>query len=154
MRKVITFVCLGNICRSPIAELVFRNMVKQTKTVNQYVIQSAGTSGWNDGQKIHEGSKRILAVHNIDSSKFVSKKITQQMFDESDLVLVMDDKNLQDVRRMFGSNAKIQKLTKYCILQKYDIVPDPWYTNNFELTYDIINDALINLFNLLEKDAI
>lgn len=125
----ITFVCLGNICRSPMAEFIAKNIINQ-KGLKNFIIDSCGTSGYHDGEGMHPGTKKILNKYSIPSNGFISKKITNQIFDSSDFVVVMDNSNYNNIVNMFGDNKKIIKICKYS--NNYSQVPDPWYTNNFQ----------------------
>ncbi len=119
----LNFVCLGNICRSPMAEFICKQIIK-TRNINGITITSSGTSGYHDGEGMHHGTKKLLTSLSIPCDGFISKRITKQLFDESSYVIVMDDSNYSDVTRMFGSNNKIIKICDYCDLG-YHQVPDP-----------------------------
>ena len=84
MSRKITFICLGNICRSPMAEFIFKNIVEENNASNKYVVESAGTSGWNDGDDMHHKTKEILKDNKISCEGFASKKISNKLFNESD----------------------------------------------------------------------
>lgn len=151
--KVI-FVCLGNICRSPMAEFICKHLLK-TKYKNLHLkISSAGTSDWNKGQPMHRGTAKKLEENNIEHEGFSSKKITKKMFDENDLIIVMDDSNYSDVTREFHNKSKIKKITEFLVENKfkYNEVPDPWYTNNFDETYKILSESINNFLDKLEKN--
>ncbi len=136
--KNILFVCLGNICRSPMAEYIFRDVA--AKRGIQAACKSAGTSGWHDGEFMHCGTGDILDGLNIDSGDFVRSKVRANCMQVYDYVLVMDDNNLRDMQKQFGQNP--QKLFKITDLlpehSPYDHVPDPWYTGNFVETREIL----------------
>lgn len=146
--KVI-FVCLGNICRSPMAEFICKDLLKKKYQQIQLIVDSAGTSGWNDGKGVHKGTALKLRENNIDYSGFVSKKLTQKLFNESDIVFVMDDCNYLDVISEFKNKNKVIKITDYLTKSKYDEVPDPWYTGNFDETFMILSEAITNFLNSL-----
>lgn len=139
--KNILFVCLGNICRSPMAEYLFRDIV--AKRGIQAACASAGTSGWHDGEYMHCGTADILDGLHIDSRDFVSSKVPDDCMRVYDYVLVMDDSNLRDMQKRFGKNP--QKLFKITDLlpenSPHDHVPDPWYTGNFVETRDILSQC-------------
>lgn len=153
MKKIITFVCLGNICRSPMAEFLFKK-ISENSSKHEYEILSAGTSGWNDGDDMHSETKKILKNLKIDVSNFYSKKLTNEIFKKSDYVFVMDNQNYIDVVKAFGENKKIKKITDFLTNKKYDEVPDPWYTKNFNETYRILNDALLTIYKEMENEKL
>lgn len=149
MKKII-FICLGNICRSPMAEYILRQMA--TKRNIAVEVSSAGTSGWHDGEQMHCGTADILNKLNIDSSNFKSKKVTQKDWEYYDYLIVMDDNNLTEMKKRFGQNNKLFKITE--LLPKnnpYDHVPDPWYTGRFEETHQIIQQCCEILLTRIEQ---
>ncbi|ARE80159.1 low molecular weight protein-tyrosine-phosphatase [Campylobacter helveticus] len=149
MKKII-FVCLGNICRSPMAEFVMKDLLEKEGRIGEFQISSAGTSGEHNGEGMHYGTKNKLSVKNIKISNFVSKKLTQEMCDESDMIIVMDNMNLQNVKRVYKNvESKLRKMTDFAKGLGYDEVPDPWYSGNFDETYTIISKACMGLIKEL-----
>ncbi|TNH35610.1 low molecular weight protein-tyrosine-phosphatase [Campylobacter helveticus] len=149
MKKII-FVCLGNICRSPMAEFVMKDLLEKEGRIGEFQISSAGTSGEHNGEGMHYGTKNKLSVKNIKISNFVSKKLTQEMCDESDMIIVMDNMNLQNVKRVYKNvESKLRKMTDFAKGLGYDEVPDPWYSRNFDETYTIISKACMGLIKEL-----
>lgn len=148
--KKILFVCLGNICRSPMAEYILRDMA--AKRGLPIEVASAGTSGWHDGEFMHCGTAEILDGLNIDSRDFVSSKVCDDCLQEYDYVLVMDDSNLRDMEKRFGRQPeKLFKITDLLPKGSEDHVPDPWYTGNFVQTRDILTRCCDELVNRLQK---
>lgn len=131
----VCFVCLGNICRSPMAEFVMKSMVED------WEVSSRATSGWEHGNPVHLGTQKKLKEKNIPWDK---QKVSQQMsledFDYFDKIYVMDDSNLKDLLEMSPreSHHKIKKIID-------GNVPDPWYTGDFEETYQLLSKACENL---------
>ena len=148
--KKILFICLGNICRSPMAEYLFRSMAAE-RGIPVHTA-SAGTSGWHDGEGMHCGTADVLDGLGIASHDFVSRKLKASDVRDYDYLIVMDDSNLRDVEKLFGRQPeKIFKIND--LLPKgsgYDHVPDPWYTGNFNETRAILTaccDVLLTLQN-------
>lgn len=146
--KKIMFICLGNICRSPMAEYVLRDMAAKRGVVLE--VASAGTSGWHDGEYMHCGTADILDGLNIDSRDFISSKVTRDDWQYYDYLIVMDNHNLVDMEKQFGKSRKLFKITDLLAENSpYDHVPDPWYTGNFVETREIIqqccNELLIQI---------
>ena len=135
--KKILFVCLGNICRSPMAEYIFNDTA--AKNGIRAHAESAGTSGWHNGEYMHCGTAEILDGMGIDSHTFTSRKIKSADLAAYDYIIVMDDSNLADVEKLFGRQPeKIFKITDLAPSCGYDHVPDPWYTGNFKETRNIL----------------
>ena len=139
--KKILFICLGNICRSPMAEYIMRQIAKENGL--SISVSSAGTSGWHNGEKMHVGTQKVLQHLGIDSSDFRSSQVPDNAWETFDYLIVMDKQNLVDMeKRFFRQPEKLLIITD--LLPKdygYDHVPDPWYTGNFDETRQIITDA-------------
>lgn len=148
--KKIMFVCLGNICRSPMAEYLCR--VEAEKRGLAMEITSAGTSGWHDGEYMHCGTADVLDGLGIDSRDFVSKRVKSSDWEEFDYLIVMDDNNLRDMETRFSKNKKLFKITDLLPENsRYDHVPDPWYTGNFKETHDILQQCCEILVTRLQR---
>ncbi len=150
MKKVL-FICLGNICRSPMAEYILRDLAKQHGM--DLKVESAGTSGWHDGENMHCGTAEILDGMRIDSHGFSSRKINKSDLYNFDYLIVMDDNNLREVEKVLGRHDKIFKITDLAPQLGYDHVPDPWYTGNFNETRDIILTCCQNLIEQIERNT-
>lgn len=151
----ILFVCLGNICRSPMAEFLMREKIKQATLQNVIETCSAGTSGWHDGENMHCGTAEILDLHHIDSAGFQSRKVRSKDWSSYDYIIAMDDNNLQDLEALFGHHPdKLFKITDLCPQLDYREIPDPWYTKNFQQTYQLLDqccDALLNKIRMMHS---
>ncbi|XP_028653588.1 low molecular weight phosphotyrosine protein phosphatase isoform X2 [Erpetoichthys calabaricus] len=136
-RKSVLFVCLGNICRSPIAEAVFRKMASDNGVVDQWVIDSGAVSDWNVGCSPDARALDCLRKHGIETSHR-ARQITKDDFVKFDYILCMDESNLRDLNRKAkqNCNAKIELLGSYDP-QKQLIIEDPYYGNeeDFETVY-------------------
>ncbi|MCV3445820.1 low molecular weight phosphotyrosine protein phosphatase [Campylobacter lari] len=144
----IVFVCLGNICRSPMAEFIMKDLVSKANLNDKFTICSAGTSGYHDGEDMHYKTKSLLKDKDIISEPFYSRKLTEKICKENDYIIVMDNTNFKDVIKNFPDfKHKIQKITSYALELGYDEVPDPWYSGNFNETYYILSKACANLLN-------
>lgn len=142
MIKVI-FVCLGNICRSPMADAVFQQMVKEAGLADEIMVDSAGTSRYHIGEQAHRGTLKVLEKHDI-SYLGRARQLTAEDLELFDYVLAMDQSNLSDIQAMVkqqNENAVIQLFLQ----QAYDNnqvdvleVPDPYYSNRFDDVYDLV----------------
>lgn len=140
----IAFVCHGNICRSPMAEFVFKNMINTKGKARDFLVVSRATSDeeiWQgSGNPIHHGTLEIFKKYNIpyDKSKRAIQ-LTRTDYDKYDLFIGMDFANVRNMHRIFGADTenKIKLLLDYA--DEHKEVADPWYTGNFEATYrDIV----------------
>lgn len=146
----ILFICLGNICRSPMAQIVFENLIKEKGLENNFEIDSAGTEGYNEaiGAGIHTGTKDVLKRNNIPFKEHYSRKMRKTDYAYYDFIITMDDENIKDIQSIVGfdKDNKIKRLLDYT--QNPRNIKDPWYTGNFDETY---NDILEGCSALLEK---
>lgn len=143
MIKVL-FVCHGNICRSPMAEFLFKDLVKKKNLEDKFYIESCATSSEEIGNGVHYGTKTILDKLGIDCSQKRARKINQKDFYEFDYIIAMDNNNLRWLRG-YQEYQKVKLLLTYANINRD--VKDPWYTGNFEETYD---DICIGLAAFLE----
>ncbi|MDE5722473.1 MAG: low molecular weight phosphotyrosine protein phosphatase [Clostridia bacterium] len=147
----VAFVCLGNICRSPMAELVFKDMVKQRGLELSFCVTSFGTSGCEEGSQIYPPAKRTLIMHGI-AGNHVAKQITLKDIINNDYIIVMDSSNLLDLLRLTGGGFgdKIYKLCSFT--DRPRDVADPWYTRDFEKAFSDISDGCRAFLEFLLKE--
>ena len=147
----VTFVCLGNICRSPMGELIFKHIVKERGLALSFDISSCGTSSYEVGNPVYPPARRTLQAHGIEGGH-TARQITKQDIINNDYILVMDSSNLMDVLRMTGANysGKVYKLCSFTPNPRD--VADPWYTGDFEKAYaDIYEGCTCFLEYLLRE---
>ena len=145
----VMFVCLGNICRSPMAEFLFKDLVKKKGLENEFYIASAATSTEAVGSGIHPGTKEILFQHNIKFDKRTAVQFTKNDYEEFDYIIGMDSSNIRNLLRMTDNDpqGKVYKLLDFC---GGGDVKDPWYTGNFTETYDDITRGLDSFLNKIK----
>lgn len=149
----ILFVCLGNICRSPMAEFLMREKIQQAGLSDKIQTSSAGTSGWHDGENMHCGTAEVLDLHRIPSSGFISKKVRIADWHTFDYIIAMDNQNLQDLEALFGHHPdKLFQITTLCPDLGYDHIPDPWYSKNFQQTYQLLDRCCDTLLNKIKSE--
>ena len=134
----VMFVCHGNICRSPIAEFVLKDMVKKHHLENQFHIESAATSYEEIGNPVYPPARRVLATHGISCDGKRARKLVKKDFEDFDYLIAMEEYNLRNIRREFGANLteRVSLLLDYT--DRPGDIDDPWYTGKFDLTYDEI----------------
>ena len=142
MIKVL-FVCHGNICRSPMAEFLFKKLINDKGLNDCFDIASAATSTEEIGNPVHYGTRKILDKLGIDYRSKRAYQLTRRDVEYYDYIICMDRNNMRNLNRMFGQNDKFSMLLDYPKL--YRDVLDPWYTGDFNSTYNDI-DLGINAF--------
>lgn len=149
MTKIL-FVCHGNICRSPMAEFVFRDMVSKQGLSSAYEIASAATSTEEIGNRVHPGTTKMLKKVNISTAGKTARQIRKADYETYDYLVGMDQNNIRNMLRAFGSDPdnKITRLLDFSTRPR-DIA-DPWYTGNFELTYQDVLEGCEALLNTIE----
>lgn len=149
MVKVV-FVCLGNICRSPMAEAVFQNMVAEAGLSDKIAVDSAGTGSWHVGEKAHRGTRRVLAQHGIEYNGR-ARRVHSDDMDPNTYVIAMDQDNLSDLQRSFGQHPRLYRLLDFASQKDVRDVPDPYYSNNFEYVYQLVSDGCAGLLATIRK---
>ncbi len=144
-KKKILFVCLGNICRSPSAEAVFRGMVEEKGESHHFVIDSAGTSDWHRGEPADKRMQKhaVKRGYNLTS---LSRPFETEDFDKFDMIIAMDHENMEELKKRAVRKSDLDKLymmTDFSRKFKYDYVPDPYFGGDegFELVLDLLEDA-------------
>lgn len=144
MIKVL-FVCLGNICRSPMAEGVFQQMVKEAGLDDKILVDSAGTAGYHVGEPAHRGTRAILKKHDIPYRGSARKFVVNDLSD-FDYVLAMDKSNYANIQRETtrDTEADVRMFLSYANgagLTTTEEVPDPYYNDNFDEVYDLVRNG-------------
>lgn len=132
----ILFVCHGNICRSPMAEFILKDMVEKAGIADDFEIASAATSTEEIGNDIYPPAKRILFHKGIKFDSRRARQITRKDYDYYDFIIAMDENNLRNLRKMLGEDTKNKISLMMSYTGKHRNVADPWYTGDFETTYN------------------
>ncbi|MCQ2606284.1 MAG: low molecular weight phosphotyrosine protein phosphatase [Bacteroidales bacterium] len=155
-KKKLLFVCLGNICRSPLADTIMNKLVEDRGLTDKYEIDSAGILDYHEGDKAdyrmrcHAGDRGYFITH-------LSRPVVKSDFDEFDLIFGMDDQNIRDLESIATTDeqrAKIHRMVDYCPNFGKSSVPDPYYggEDGFKLVIDMLEVACANLLDELENN--
>ena len=144
----ILFICHGNICRSPMAEFVMKDLVEKAGLAEQFEIASAATSTEEIGNPVYPPARRKLAEHGISCAGKTARQLRKKDYDHYDYLIGMDQYNLRNMRRICGEDTegKMSLLMEHVGVRRD--VADPWYTDDFETTWQ---DVLMGCQALLEK---
>lgn len=151
MTKIL-FICHGNICRSPMAEFVMKDLVKKKGLDNDFIIKSAATSREEIGSGIYPPVKRILNEMGIDSKGKTAVQVTRDDYNRYDYLVCMDSNNLRNLRFIIGDDTKGKVYRLLDFTNSPHDVADPWYTGDFEITrQDVITGCNALLEHILNK---
>lgn len=148
----ILFVCHGNICRSPMAEFVMKDMVKRKGLSEQFEIHSAATSTEEIGNPVYPPARRTLSEHGISCDGKIARRMTKGDYDYHDYIIAMDKNNIQNIKRIVGTDKdhKISLLLRYAGIDRD--ISDPWYTGNFDATWNDVVKGCKGLLEYIENE--
>ena len=153
MIKVL-FVCLGNICRSPMAQFVFKQMVSERGLADKFEIDSAATESYNEicHAGIHHGTRAILTAMHIPFQEHYSRRIRPTDYAYYDYILAMDDNNIEDIQSIVGidTDNKIHRLLDFSNTPRN--IKDTWYTGNFDDTWDGVLEGCTALLGEIKSE--
>jgi protein-tyrosine phosphatase len=154
----VLFVCMGNICRSPMAEAIFRAKVQAARLGNKISIDSAGTAGYHLGERPHRGTLRELERRGVPPGDQRARQVTPADLETIDYIIALDTENLNDLRRLARAegfdpeDVDIHLLMEFASQENAPMdVPDPYYTKGFDKVYDLIDDAATGLLQHIRQ---
>ncbi len=150
----VLFVCLGNICRSPMAEAVFKHLVAQAGLSDQFHIDSVGTTSYHVGDLAYPGTRRVLTAHGIKCDS-TSRQVTYSDLQEADYIIAMDHDNVSDLQSMtrkISLNNHTALLLDFADNTRVRNVPDPYYTGNYEEVYTLVTDGCQGLLAHIREE--
>lgn len=152
----VLLVCMGNICRSPTAEGVLRNYIKNNMLGDKIEVDSAGTHGYHVGEAPDSRTQRAASARGYSLSQLRARKVARQDLDYFDLILAMDKSNLDNLRRMASPEQqdKIKLFMEFARNFDDEEVPDPYYGlgHGFDLVLDMVEDASQGLVETIRKE--
>ena len=145
----VLFVCHGNICRSPMAEFILKDLVQKAGLEDRFLIASAATSSEETGNPVYPPARRKLAEHGIRCGGKTSRRLARADYGQYDLLIGMDQANLRSMRRLFGGDpgGKLRLLMDFTAHP--GDVADPWYTNDFEAAWRDVLEGCQGLLSSL-----
>ena len=150
----VMFVCLGNICRSPMAEFVFKDYVRKLGKEDEFYIESSATSNEEYGNPVHREKVRKLNKEEIPMTPRYAKKLKREDYQKFDFILGMEERNIDSILGIVGDDED----NKVCRLLDYSDNPrdiaDPWYTGNFDITYDDIVEGCKAFYDYLVENKL
>ena len=149
----ILMACLGNICRSTMAEYVMRHLVRREGMDGVVVVDSAATSRYQIGDTPHPGTRRVLAAHGIPCGEHRARQMTRRDYDRYDLIVGMDEENRSDILHIVRHDreGKVHLLLDWS--ERPRDIADPWYTGDFETTYADVLEGCETLLAHLRDGA-
>ncbi|MDF2605989.1 MAG: protein tyrosine phosphatase [Bacillales bacterium] len=150
----VLFVCLGNICRSPMAEAVFRHLIIEQDLAGKIKVDSAGTGDWHIGHPPHEGTQKILSDKKISFEGMKARQVLPSDFVDYQYIIAMDNSNISNLEKWEkqGEPQFIGRLLDFVPDSNIQEVPDPYFTGNFNETYELILKGCKNLLEKIIKD--
>ena len=145
----ILFICHGNICRSPLAEFVMKDLTERQGLAGKFQIASAATSREELGNDIHPGTRRVLERDGIPFSSRQARQITKSDYEAYDYIIAMDRANLRNLERLLGGDPEGKFFLFLEFAGEHRDIADPWYTGNFDETYRDIKQGCTALLEFL-----
>ena len=145
----IVFICHGNICRSPMAEFVLKDMVKKAGISDDFLIESRATSTEEIGNSVHRGTKRKLSEVGISVAGKTAIQLKKSDYEKYDMLICMDSMNVLNTIRIIGADDENKVYRLLSFADENGDIADPWYTGNFDETYDDVLKGCRGLLKML-----
>ncbi len=150
----VLFVYLGNICRSPMAEAVMRELVEKEHLGDKIEVDSAATSSWHIGEPPHQGTLDKLRENGISTTGMQGRQLQRADFEKFAYIIGMDESNIRNIRTMLG-DPRSPKIFRFLDLTEHrKDVPDPYYTGDFQETYDLVQEGCQALLAKIKQELL
>ena len=149
----VLFICHGNICRSPIAQYVMSDMVRKKHLEDKFFIDSAATSREEIGNSVHYGTRSKLAEMNVPCGNHKAVQVTKDDYDNYDYLLIMDENNRRNLMRIIKDDKEKKVYGLLDFSDRPRSIADPWYTGNFDATYNDIVEGCETFLEHLKKEG-
>lgn len=145
----VMFVCLGNICRSPMAKFIFIDLLKKQGLEDKFVVESSATSNSEVGNGLYYKAENKLKEKNVECNNHIAKQIKKEDYKNYDYIIAMENRNINNILRICGkdSQKKVYKLLDFSSNPRD--ISDPWYTDDFEKAYNDIYEGCMALLKYL-----
>lgn len=150
MHKIL-FVCHGNICRSPMAEFVMKDLVHQNKLGDQYLIDSAAATNDAVGHAMDMRAKRELEKQGVPYGEHIARKMVRDDYQKYDYLICMDEENFMDMNQITGGDPDHKEYKLLYFADDYGDIDDPWYTNDFDAAFRQIKKACAALLTYIQS---
>lgn len=149
----ILFVCLGNICRSPMAEAVMRKKLGDAGLSEAVTLDSAATGDWYTGSSPHQGTRHKLDSNGVSYEGIIARRITEADLESADYIIGMDHSNIKNIQQLCtdAHKNKVYLLSEFVEDAQWDEMPDPWYTGDFDLTYEQVCEGCEGLLRHIRE---
>lgn len=148
----VLFVCHGNICRSTMSQFVMQYLVEAQQLQDQFYIDSAATSREEIGNDVHYGTKAKLREMNIPFTYHAARQMTKKDYTDFDYLIGMDEVNLRNMQRISGGDPQHKIYSLLSFAGRRDSIADPWYTGNFDATFQDVWEGCNALLEILKKE--
>ncbi len=148
----VMFVCAGNICRSPMAEAIFRHLVEEAGLAERFEIESSGTGGWHTGERPHPGTQAVLERNKVPLGNKRAQQLQRSDLADYDYILVADNENMYDIQSLrTEARGELRRLLEFASKSSTLDVPDPYYTGGFDRVYELVLDGSRGLLQHIRK---